>query len=113
MGETLRDLRCESLDIYYLHAPCAKTPIGETLSKVDELHRRGCFRELGLSNYQAWEVAHIHAICREKGMVVPTVYQGMYNAITREVERELFPCLKALNMRFNAYNPLVRISRVS
>jgi aflatoxin B1 aldehyde reductase len=30
----------------------------------------------------------------------------MYNAITREVERELLPCLRALGMRFYGYNPL-------
>ena len=32
----------------------------------------------------------------------------MYNAVTREVERELLPALKKLGMRFYAYNPLVR-----
>jgi len=31
---------------------------------------------------------------------------GMYNAITRDVERELMPCLRKLGMRFYAYNPL-------
>ena len=30
----------------------------------------------------------------------------MYNPLTREVERELFPALRKLNMRFYAYNPL-------
>jgi len=30
----------------------------------------------------------------------------MYNALTRDVERELFPCLRNYNMRFYAYNPL-------
>ncbi len=30
----------------------------------------------------------------------------MYNAITRDVERELFPALRALNIKFFAYNPL-------
>ena len=36
----------------------------------------------------------------------PTVYQGMYNAVTRDVERELLPCLRALGLRFYAYNVL-------
>lgn len=30
----------------------------------------------------------------------------MYNAITRDVEKELFPCLRKLGLSFNAYNPL-------
>lgn len=45
---------------------------------------------------------------RANGWQTPSVYQGMYNAITREVERELLPALKKLGMRFYAYNPLVR-----
>jgi aflatoxin B1 aldehyde reductase len=38
--------------------------------------------------------------------VKPTVYQGMYNALTRAVEVELFPCLRKFGIRFYAYNPL-------
>ena len=30
----------------------------------------------------------------------------MYNAITRDIERELIPCLRVLGMRLYAYNPL-------
>ena len=36
----------------------------------------------------------------------PRVYQGMYNALTRDVERELFPCLRNYDISFYAYNPL-------
>lgn len=46
--------------------------------------------------------------CRANGWQTPSVYQGMYNAVTREVERELLPALNRLGMRFYAYNPLVR-----
>jgi aryl-alcohol dehydrogenase-like predicted oxidoreductase len=52
---------------------------------------------------QAWEVARIHSPCVRRGDVPPpSVYQGMYNGLTRDVERELFPCLRALNMAFFA-----------
>lgn len=36
----------------------------------------------------------------------PSVYQGMYNALTRDVEHELFPCLRHYKIAFYAYNPL-------
>jgi len=36
----------------------------------------------------------------------PVCYQGMYNAITRDVEKELFPCLKDYALAFYVYNPL-------
>ena len=40
--------------------------------------------------------------CLLLGYVLPTVYQGMYNALTRDVEKELFPALRRLNIAFYA-----------
>ena len=65
-----------------------------------------CFRRFGLSNYAAWQVAEIVEICRAEGWMTPSVYQGMYNALTRDVERELFACLRYFDIAFYAYNPL-------
>jgi aflatoxin B1 aldehyde reductase len=103
---SLERLQLDAVDLFYLHQPDLDTPVEETLGACAELHRRGLFRELGLSNYASWQVADMVHICRREGWPVPAVYQGMYNAITREVERELFPCLRAMKMRFYAYNPL-------
>jgi aflatoxin B1 aldehyde reductase len=57
-------------------------------------------------HYASWQVAEVAETCRRNGWMEPTVYQGMYNALTRDVERELFPCLRNYDIRFNAYNPL-------
>jgi len=99
-------LKLKCVDILYLHAPDPQVTILETLEAIQNIYESGGFKELGLSNYQSWEVVHIYHLCKERGWVVPTIYQGMYNCITREVERELFPALRTLNMRFYAYNPL-------
>jgi len=104
--ESLSALGTNSVHLFYLHAPDRSTPIEDTLSAVQSLYKEGAFREFGLSNYQSWEVARIWHICSRNGYVLPTVYQGMYNALTRDVETELFPCLRAYNIRFYAYNPL-------
>eukprot|EP00941_MAST-03F_sp_MAST-3F-sp1_P002671 g2671.t1 len=103
---SLTALRSEKVKILYLHAPCVKTKIEETLNAVKELHEAGFFEELGLSNHSASEVMHIWHLCKEMNMVLPTVYQGMYNAITRAIEAELLPVCRQLKMRFYAYNPL-------
>ena len=42
---------------------------------ITTVHRR--FKEFGLSNYAGWEVVDIWHRCKEKGWVLPTVYQGM------------------------------------
>ena len=94
------------IDILYLHAPDHVTPLEETLETMNELHQRGVYRRLGLSNYASFLVMKVHCLCSARGWVLPTVYQGMYNGITRAVETELFPCLQMLKMSFYVYNPL-------
>jgi len=103
---TEKNLGLKSIDLYYLHAPDHATPIEQTLEAVDKLHKAGHFRRFGLSNFSAWQVVEIYYICKAKGYILPTVYQGMYNFMTRDCERELFPALKRLNIAFYAYNPL-------
>ncbi|XP_026311717.1 aflatoxin B1 aldehyde reductase member 3 [Piliocolobus tephrosceles] len=103
---SLKRLQCPRVDLFYLHMPDHSTPVEETLRACHQLHQEGKFVELGLSNYAAWEVAEICTLCRSNGWIVPTVYQGMYNAITRQVETELLPCLRHFGLRFYAYNPL-------
>ena len=91
---------------FYLHAPDHETPLAETLKACDELHKSGKFKELGLSNYAAWQVSEVMNLCKSNNWVKPTVYQGMYSAITRAVEAELFPCLRYYGIRFYAFSPL-------
>ncbi len=103
---SLRRLKTDCLDLLYLHAPDAKTPIEETLAACAQLFQEGKIRELGLSNYASWQTADIWHRCKKNGWIAPTVYQGRYNAVTRDVEGELFPALRHFGIRFYAYNPL-------
>ncbi len=106
MAQTLERLGRDSVDLLYLHSPDLDTPIERTLEACFELYQQGHFRDFGLSNYASWQVAEIVELCRGQGWMQPRVYQGMYNALTRDVERELFPCLRNYGMSFYAYNPL-------
>ncbi|XP_073457615.1 aflatoxin B1 aldehyde reductase member 4-like [Aquarana catesbeiana] len=103
---SLQRLRTPSVHLFYLHAPDHQTPVEETLEACQQLYQEGKFKELGLSNYASWEVMEVYCICKKNNWVLPTVYQGMYNATTRQVETELLPCLRQLGIRFYAYNPL-------
>ena len=106
LAEILERLGTEHIDLLYLHSPDLDTPVEQTLEACFELHQQGKFKQLGLSNYAAWQVAEVVEICRHNGWMQPVVYQGMYNALTRDVERELFPCLRNYGISFYAYNPL-------
>ena len=103
---SLSRLNTEYVDLLYLHAPDLDTPIEQTLQACWELYSQGKFKHFGLSNYAAWQVAEIAELCKSNGWMQPSVYQGMYNALTRDVERELFPCLRNYGIKFYVYNPL-------
>jgi len=104
--DILRLLKIQKLELLYLHWPDRKTPLEETLGAINDLHKEGKFTYFGLSNYKASEVSQICQLCKEHNWVQPTVYQGMYNAITRDVEKELLPVLHEFNIKFYIYNPL-------
>lgn len=105
-SESLRRMKRDSVDLLYFHFPDGKTPIDEALNTIAELHAKGKVKALGLSNYPAWQVVDIAYKCDKIGCPRPTVYQGMYNALCRNVDPELFPAIRSLGMRFYAFNPL-------
>src|SRR5580693_7360691 len=104
--ESLARLNTDKVKILYLVTPDSATTMESTLSAVQELHDDGLFEQFGLSNFSAWQVAEASEIAARHGWISPSVYQGLYNAITRAVEPELFKCLGNYGIRFHAYNPL-------
>lgn len=103
---SLKELGTDCVDIFYLHAPDRSVPFAQTLAAVDKLHKQGKFVELGLSNFPAFEVAEIVMLCKYNNWVRPTIYQGMYNAITRSLEHELIPACKRYGLDMVIYNPI-------
>ncbi|RBA18095.1 oxidoreductase [Fusarium proliferatum] len=106
LNKSLGELGSDSVDIFYLHAPDRSVPFQETLEACNELYQEGKFKKLGLSNYAAWEVAELCTIADQKGWAKPSVYQAMYNCLTRAIEEELVPCCRKFGMDILVYNPL-------
>lgn len=105
-NESLRRMNQDSVDLLYFHFPDGKTPIEPALETIAELKEQGKIKEFGLSNYPSWQVVDVWHKCDKLGLSKPTVYQGMYNAVCRNVDSELFPAIRSLGMRFYAFNPL-------
>ena len=87
VNESLERLQLPAVDTVYLHFPDPATPVESVLAAMADLHAQGKYRELGLSNFPAWMVADVWHICDRNGWVKPTVYEGMYNPLTRTAER--------------------------
>ncbi|KZT37087.1 Aldo/keto reductase [Sistotremastrum suecicum HHB10207 ss-3] len=103
---SLKTLQTSKVRVLYLHAPDRSVPFEDTLEEIDKLYKEGKFQLFGLSNFAAWEVAEVVGICKAKGYVQPKIYQAMYNAITRDLEKELIPALRKFGLRLVIYNPL-------
>lgn len=73
---------------------------------MDKLHKAGKFVQFGISNFTAHEVAEIVMTCKYNNWVRPTVYQGMYNCITRNIESELFVACRRYGLDIVTYNPI-------
>ena len=106
VNESLARLGLTHVDTVYLHFPDPATPVENVLEAMADLHGQGKFTELGLSNFPAWMVTDAWHLCKDHGWVLPTVYEGIYNPLTRKAEVELNACLNHFGMRFYAYNPL-------
>ena len=106
VGESLVRMKLKSVDTVYLHFPDPATPVESVLGAMADLHDQGKYKELGLSNFPAWMVADVWHICDKHGWIKPTVFEGVYNPLTRRAETELNACLDAFGMRFYAYNPM-------
>ena len=104
--KSLQALKCEKVDMFYLHGPDRKTPFEDTLREVNKLHQEGKFRRFGISNFMSWEVAQMCEICEKNGWIKPTAYQGIYHALQRTIEAELFPCLRFYGISLYAFQPL-------
>ena len=105
VNESLERLGLATVDTIYLHFP-DPTPVESVLEAMANLHSQGKFKELGLSNFPAWMVSDVWHICDKRGWVKPTIFEGIYNPLTRKAEIELNACLNYFGLRFYAYNPM-------
>ena len=106
VNESLERMKLHSVDTVFLHFPDPATPIESGLYAMATFQEWGKYKELGLSNFPAWMVADVWHICDRHGWVKPTVFEGVYNPLTRRAEAELNDCLNHFGMRFYAYNPM-------
>jgi aryl-alcohol dehydrogenase-like predicted oxidoreductase len=98
--QSLRRLQTSYIDLYWMHAWDATTPIEETLRALDDLVREGKVRYIGFSDTPAWKCAEAQTIARFRGWAPLIALQIEYSLLERTVEGELIPmCLDRSVMR--------------
>jgi len=104
---SLRRLRTDYIDLYQAHWPDEKTPIEESLRAFDDLIKQGIVRNIGASNYVAWELMQALWSSDRNGLTRFDSFQPHYNLVHREeFERELAAVCKTYHIGVNPYSPL-------
>ena len=96
---SLRRLRTDHIELYYLHHRCVTTPIEETVGAMAELIEEGKVGALGLSNVTADDLRRAHAVHPI------TALQEHWSLTERTVERELVPTAARLGVTVVAHSP--------
>ena len=106
LEQSLSALQINSVPLFYLHMPSTKINLEDTLASVQAAYESGKFTAFGLSNFPAWQVVEITQYCQRQGYVLPSVYQGVYNALNRTAEYELIPVLRNYGISYYTHGSL-------
>ena len=103
---SLKRLRTDFVDLYWLHMWDAMRPVEEVMSTLDELVRSGRVRAVGLSNVPAWYAAKAQLIARSCGWEPVAALQLEYSLAERAIEREHVPAALDLGIGIIPWSPL-------
>jgi aryl-alcohol dehydrogenase-like predicted oxidoreductase len=106
LDESLRRMRTDYLDLYWLHSWDRHTPIEETMRTLDDLVRAGKIRYIGFSNTPAWVTAQAQTTALLKGWTPLIALQVEYSLLARAVEGELAPLALDQGMALVPWSPL-------
>ena len=106
--ESLKRLKTDWIDLFYLHLEDHATPLEESIGAVKNLLEAGKIRHFGVSNFRAWRIAEICNLCDRMGVPRPISCQLYYNALNRMPEVEVLPACSHYGLGVVAYSPLAR-----
>ncbi len=103
---SLKRLKTDRIDLYWLHMADGVTPVEEIVRGLDDLVRTGKILYAGLSDFPAWRVAHAATIAELRGAVPIAGLQVEHSLVQRTTEQELLPMAQALGIGVVAWSPL-------
>lgn len=104
--QSLRRLKTDYIDLYWMHVWDSFTPIEETLRALDDLVTAGKVRYLGFSDTPAWKVAQAQTIAHFRGWAPVIALQAEYSLLERTAEGELIPMAEELGLGVMPWSPL-------
>ena len=103
---SLKRLKTDYIDLYWLHIWDRITPVEEVMRAFDDLVRQGKILYAGVSDMPAWVVAKANTLAELRGWTPFVGLQIEYSLIERTPERELLPMAADLGLGVTAWSPL-------
>ena len=104
--DSLRRLRTDHIDVYYMHGFDENTPVEETLKTLDALVTSGKVTYVACSNFSGWQLMKSLAISDRYGWAPYVAHQAYYSLVAREYEWELMPLAIDQGVGTVAWSPL-------
>jgi len=104
---SLRRLGTDYVDLYFCHRYDPDTPLEEVARVMDDLVHQGKVLYWGTSEWEAQQIAQVVGICRQFGLVPPSMEQPQYNMLhRRRFEEDIAPTCRELGMGITTFSPL-------
>jgi aryl-alcohol dehydrogenase-like predicted oxidoreductase len=106
LDASLKRLRTDFVDLYWVHVWDSVTPADELLATMNALVQSGKIRYWGISNAPAWYVAQLASLASVRGASGPIAIQYFYSLVNRDIEDEHIPLAKAFGLGVLPWSPL-------
>jgi aryl-alcohol dehydrogenase-like predicted oxidoreductase len=103
---SLKRLRTDHIDIYFMHEWDGATPVEEMLGALDTLIQQGKIRYIGCSNYSGWHLMKALGVAEAKNLPRFVTQQIHYTLEAREAEYELLPIAIDQGVGVMVWSPL-------
>ncbi|MES2459809.1 MAG: aldo/keto reductase family protein [Armatimonadota bacterium] len=105
---SLKRMGVDYIDLYQAHRYDPETPAEETLMAFDDLVRQGKILYYGVSQWSASQIERGVGIARERGLHPISSNQPVYNALNRDLEKEVLPVCGKEGIGLVVYSPLAQ-----
>jgi aryl-alcohol dehydrogenase-like predicted oxidoreductase len=103
---SLKRLRTDHIDVYWVHARDTWTPVDEVVRALDDQVRAGKVLYVGVSDWPAWEVAQANTLAELRGWSPFIGLEIEYSLAERTPERDLLPMAHTLGLGVTCWSPL-------
>lgn len=104
--DSLKKLQTEYIDLLYLHWWDHTTSIEEIMDSLHILVEQGKVMYLGISDTPAWIVSAANEYAKARGKTQFSVYQGRWNIMIRDFERDIIPMARHYGMALAPWDVL-------